>query len=258
MAEVFSPKLSYIDVKKTKDSIACEEPKYSTTIANLAFISQSYLTEEQPQIMDRRIHPAGAVSQKRKAQHLHSTTTTTNNYKKHRTDNGIQHKHNDPTRPPTRDPLPAIPPITPALGKAVFTHQGMAPVHSSHSHTPQTQPQEMTYDRLEFLGDAYIEVVATRLIWGSYASLPAGRMSQIRELLVKNDTLHEYAVQYAFDKRIRTQDLLLQRQRDDERNAGSRSSRTSSKRTSRPSCCRTRWAGSRRRRTGSCSCGRRS
>ncbi|KAJ9635761.1 hypothetical protein H2201_000244 [Coniosporium apollinis] len=52
----------------------------------------------------------------------------------------------------------------------------------------------MTYDRLEFLGDAYIEVVATRLIWGSYASLPAGRMSQIRELLVKNDTLHEYAI----------------------------------------------------------------
>ena len=73
-----------------------------------------------------------------------------------------------------------------------------------HAH-PATQ--EMTYDRLEFLGDAYIEVMATRLIWGSYKSLPAGRMSQIRELLVKNETLNEYALMYDFDKRLKAQEF---------------------------------------------------
>lgn len=73
--------------------------------------------------------------------------------------------------------------------------------------------QEMTYDRLEFLGDAYIEVMATRLIWGSYKSLSAGRMSQIRELLVKNETLNEYALQYNFDKRLKAQEF----QREDPR-----------------------------------------
>jgi ribonuclease-3 len=73
-----------------------------------------------------------------------------------------------------------------------------------HTH-PATQ--EVTYDRLEFLGDAYIEVMATRLIWGACRSLPAGRMSQIRELLVKNETLNEYALLYGFDKRLKAQDF---------------------------------------------------
>lgn len=76
-----------------------------------------------------------------------------------------------------------------------------------YTYTDATQTQEMTYDRLEFLGDAYIEVMATRLIWESYRCLPAGRMSQIRELLVKNETLHEFAIQYGFDRQIKAQDF---------------------------------------------------
>lgn len=105
-----------------------------------------------------------------------------------------------------------MPQITPALEKAVFTHQGIAPVASSHSYAATGPLPELTYDRLEFLGDAYIEVMATRLIWGSYNALPAGRMSQIRELLVKNETLHEYAVLYSFDRRLQAPEHL---QRED-------------------------------------------
>ncbi|KAI9874151.1 MAG: hypothetical protein M1830_010138, partial [Pleopsidium flavum] len=58
-----------------------------------------------------------------------------------------------------------------------------------------------SYERLEFLGDAYLEVIATRLIYSCFPHLSAGRMSQVREALVKNETLAEYAVGYGFDRK---------------------------------------------------------
>lgn len=93
--------------------------------------------------------------------------------------------------------LPALPLINPDLARAVFTHSSVIP---SAQHTSS---HELTYERLEFLGDAYIEVIATRLIWEQYRSLPAGRLSQIRESLVKNETLNAFARDYQFDARIK-------------------------------------------------------
>lgn len=60
----------------------------------------------------------------------------------------------------------------------------------------------MSYERLEFLGDAYIEIIASRLIWSHYKNLQPSRMSSIREMLVKNETLSEYSIAYGFDKKI--------------------------------------------------------
>ncbi|KAL4938659.1 hypothetical protein BDV06DRAFT_200391 [Aspergillus oleicola] len=97
----------------------------------------------------------------------------------------------DKTNPrPSSRILPSLPPIIDdELERAVFTHPGM----SKH---PKT-----TYDRLEILGDAYIELISTKLIWNRFQQIPSGRISQIRELLVKNETLAEYATQYGLDKR---------------------------------------------------------
>jgi ribonuclease-3 len=58
-----------------------------------------------------------------------------------------------------------------------------------------------TYDRLEILGDAYIELISTKLIWNHYQRIPSGRISQLRELLVKNETLADYATKYGLDRR---------------------------------------------------------
>src|SRR5436190_8289568 len=83
--------------------------------------------------------------------------------------------------------LPKLPLIKDrSLEVAVFTHQGTVSRQSTSS-------TELSYDRLEILGDAYIEVIATRLIWDHFRSLPPGRISQIREMLVKNETLAQYA-----------------------------------------------------------------
>ncbi|KAL2811366.1 ribonuclease III domain-containing protein [Aspergillus cavernicola] len=86
--------------------------------------------------------------------------------------------------------LPLLPPILDnKLGKAVLIHPGMR------------NDQRTTYDRLEILGDAYIELIATKLIWNRFQEIPSGRISQIRELLVKNETLADYATQYGLDSK---------------------------------------------------------
>ena len=99
-----------------------------------------------------------------------------------------------PGEPEARDDaqerLPVLPPIRDkSFEQAVFTHPGVRDdVHAN-------------YDRLEFLGDAYVELVATQLIWSRFSNFPSGGLSQMRETLVKNETLAEYAEMYGFDRR---------------------------------------------------------
>lgn len=96
--------------------------------------------------------------------------------------------------PSTLPPLPPI--LSESLSLVPFTHPGyLGGSNSSKLHS--------NYDRLEFLGDAYIEVIATRLVFTHFPNLPAGRLSQHREMCVKNETLAEYALAYDFDKRAR-------------------------------------------------------
>jgi ribonuclease III len=91
--------------------------------------------------------------------------------------------------------LPALPPISAELSKAVFTHRSAVP-------GKDVMNQSASYERLEFLGDAYIELMASRLIWDKFKDLPAGRLSQIRESLVKNETLGGITVMYGLDRRL--------------------------------------------------------
>lgn len=86
---------------------------------------------------------------------------------------------------------PFCPPIMDEkLELAVFTHPALS------------SPNNATYDRLEILGDAHIELIATKLIWERFPDLAAGRISQIRETLVKNETLSGFAELCGFDRRI--------------------------------------------------------
>ncbi|KAI1610186.1 ribonuclease III [Exophiala viscosa] len=86
--------------------------------------------------------------------------------------------------------IPPLPAISPRYEDVVFTHPSV-----------NTQPGA-SYDRLEFLGDAYLELIASQLIYAKFPDLGAGRMSQIREDLVKNETLANYVVLYGLDKRL--------------------------------------------------------
>lgn len=81
-----------------------------------------------------------------------------------------------------------------SLENVAFTHQGSLGVH-------QGNDVNLSYERLEFVGDAYIEVIATRLVFLRFPDVPAGKLSQHRQLLVNNETLAGFSLAYGFDKR---------------------------------------------------------
>lgn len=141
----------------------------------------------------------------------HHHSSETNSY--HRPSQSHRDRHdrnrntNNNTGPPssaaaadttttTTTTLPPLPPIKPQYQKTAFCHKSL------YTTSRELATSDLTYERLEFLGDAYIELFASRLIYESYSHLPAGRMSQVRELLVKNETLAELSRSYGFDQKI--------------------------------------------------------
>jgi len=92
--------------------------------------------------------------------------------------------------PKTTPLLPKV--LDPALETAALTHSGMTPGQPSAS-----------YERLEWIGDAYLYLISSSLIYQTFKSLPPGRCAQIREILVRNSTLASYSVRYKLDRRVR-------------------------------------------------------
>ena len=98
--------------------------------------------------------------------------------------------------PLTNGNLPKLPEITDEYAGQVFTHSSALP-------SKQSATGKGSYDRLEFLGDAYIEIIATRLLWNQFKEQNAGKLSSIRELLVKNETLAHFTTSYGLDQRLK-------------------------------------------------------
>ena len=91
--------------------------------------------------------------------------------------------------------LPILPPILDdRLAKLTFTHRGT--LNGAHVYDAGAD-----YERLEYLGDAYLEVIASRLIYHYFPEIGAGKLSSIRESLIKNETLAEFSMAYKFDER---------------------------------------------------------
>ncbi|KAK5636730.1 hypothetical protein RRF57_012442 [Xylaria bambusicola] len=91
------------------------------------------------------------------------------------------------------DSLPPLPPaLDPVLEKAARTHAGVA-----------RGIGEMDYERLEWIGDAYLYLISSAFIYQTFPNLAAGRCSQLRERLIKNETLSDFTVRYNLDKRAR-------------------------------------------------------
>jgi len=87
--------------------------------------------------------------------------------------------------------FPQLPEIrNPILKKAVFTHQG----------TTGGKATDLSYEKLEWIGDTYIEHGVTLYISQTFNSLSTGQCSQLREKFVKNATLAEFATKYGFEK----------------------------------------------------------
>ena len=61
--------------------------------------------------------------------------------------------------------------------------------HRSFSHESSNQEATPHYERLEFLGDAVLELVISHLLWQRFPTLPEGKLTEIRANLVKKSTL---------------------------------------------------------------------
>lgn len=72
--------------------------------------------------------------------------------------------------------------MDPKLKEEVFTHPGLG--------------LKYNYERLEWLGDAYLELIASSLIHQTFTQLRSGACSQLRERLIRNVTLAEYFRHY--------------------------------------------------------------
>jgi ribonuclease III len=89
--------------------------------------------------------------------------------------------------------LPTIPEIKDQkIETAAFTHSGAT-----------NDPSALSYERLEWIGDAYCYLISTLLISSTFPSYLPGRCAQIREVCVRNETLASYARKYGFEKRAR-------------------------------------------------------
>ena len=109
-----------------------------------------------------------------------------------------------PSSPATRStgrgrlpPLPPLPPVRDAsLLDKVFTHQGFLSDGNN-------MRADMSYEQLEFLGDAFLECICSRFVLESHPNLSPGKLSQCRELLVNNHTLAGYSQAYGFGERLK-------------------------------------------------------
>ncbi|KAL9093291.1 MAG: hypothetical protein Q9165_004032 [Trypethelium subeluteriae] len=101
------------------------------------------------------------------------------------------------TKSPPSTSFPKLPYIPPGyLSTAPFLHK------SAVTSSRITAAQDTSYERLEFLGDAYIEVIATRILYSRFPQFPAGKLANTRENLVCNNSLANLSRKYGFDRKV--------------------------------------------------------
>ncbi|MDR1013015.1 MAG: ribonuclease III [Lactobacillales bacterium] len=80
------------------------------------------------------------------------------------------------------------------LLEEAFTHSSYA---NEHSHL-----NFKNNERLEFLGDAVLQFLISRYIFTKYPDFSEGRLSPLRSLIVREDSLAQFAKQCHFDRYI--------------------------------------------------------
>ena len=76
---------------------------------------------------------------------------------------------------------------------------------TAFSHPSWTDTHLDSYERLEFLGDAVLGAVATRLIYDAYPQLPEGDMSAIKSIIVSRDVCEVIAREQGLDTELQRQ-----------------------------------------------------
>ena len=119
-----------------------------------------------------------------------------------------------PTIPKPKDYPPPLPPIhNKAIEQQCFTHR-------SYIHDPLNKDAAsslMHYERLEFLGDSYMNYCVTKVLYNRLPNLREGELTRFRSQIISNDNIRHYAMMYRFPDRIL---LSAGAEKDDVRDTG--------------------------------------
>ena len=119
-----------------------------------------------------------------------------------------------PSIPKPNDYPPPLPPIyNKALEKQCFTHR-------SYIHDPMNKDARSSalhYERLEFLGDSYMNYCVTKILFSRLPTVQEGDLTRFRSQIISNDNIRHYAMMYNFRDRIL---LSSGAEKDDVREAG--------------------------------------
>lgn len=81
------------------------------------------------------------------------------------------------------------------LLEQAFTHSSYVNEHRNLN--------QMDNERLEFLGDATLELIISEFLFMWYPDIPEGKLTKIRATIVREDSLAKFAKECEFDKYIR-------------------------------------------------------
>jgi ribonuclease-3 len=99
--------------------------------------------------------------------------------------------------------LPPLPPIKePHLHEAVFTHRS-AIFDPSIPGSTLGGDLSLDYERLELLGDAYIELIASRALYNRFPHVDVPELCMWRERLVENSALGNFSNAYGLPDRLK-------------------------------------------------------
>ena len=95
---------------------------------------------------------------------------------------------------------PQLPPIHNAhLQKQIFTHKS----HIQGQYASAHGVEHAHYERLEYLGDAYLQVIASHVLFDRFPAYREGGLSEMRQRLVCNSNLATYAEAYRMHQAFR-------------------------------------------------------
>lgn len=82
-----------------------------------------------------------------------------------------------------------------ALLETAFTHTSFANEHRALNISPN--------ERLEFLGDAVLQLLISKYLYQKYPDMPEGDMSKLRSMIVREESLAGFSKECGFDKYIK-------------------------------------------------------
>ncbi|KAK9374639.1 ribonuclease III domain-containing protein [Lipomyces chichibuensis] len=93
---------------------------------------------------------------------------------------------------------PALPEIkNNNISKRIFLHKSLA-----NERLKSSSESSQHYERLEFIGDSFINHIMSRLVYLHFPGVREGELTMIRIHLISNATLNSWAKLYGFDKKL--------------------------------------------------------